>query len=235
MRGTQTFGQVLFGILIATFGTLILLDNFDIMEADELFQYWPAIPLAVGLVKLASPAGSERLFGLALTVIFGTLLVDRFYPLAFEPWDLWPLVLVLVGGSIAWRAFRGPAAQTEAALGGRAAPAGDPASVVKETAILAGINHRNVSQAFRGGEASAVMGGCELDLRGARIAEGGATIDVFAMWGGVVLQVPPDWRIDSQVTAIAGAVEDKTHPTPGTANRLVVRGTVVMGGVEFKN
>ena len=51
------------------------------------------------------------------------------------------------------------------------------------------------------------MGGCEIDLRHASI-DGEAVIDIFALWGGVELRVPPDWTVVSRVTPILGGVDD---------------------------
>jgi hypothetical protein len=79
------------------------------------------------------------------------------------------------------------------------------------------------------------MGGCEMDLRHAKI-HGEAVIDVFAMWGGIEIRVPDDWTVVSRVTPMLGGFEDKTRPTPdASTHRLIVRGMVIMGGVEVKN
>ena len=89
--------------------------------------------------------------------------------------------------------------------------------------------------AFRGGELTAFMGGCDIDLRQAAI-HGEAVIDVFAMWGGIDIRVPDDWRVIGRVTPIMGGFEDKTRPPRGAAaHTLVIRGFVLMGGVEVKN
>jgi len=80
-----------------------------------------------------------------------------------------------------------------------------------------------------------VLGGCELDLRHAAI-DGEAVIDVFAMWGGIEIKVPENWSVSGRVTPILGGYEDKTRRVPdGTNQRLLVRGLVIMGGVEIKN
>jgi hypothetical protein len=41
--------------------------------------------------------------------------------------------------------------------------------------------------------------------------------------------------VDNRVNAFLGAVENKTHPVPGASQRLVLTGTVLMGGAEVKN
>ena len=82
-------------------------------------------------------------------------------------------------------------------------------------AILSGVNRGNNSPAFRGGDLTAVMGGCEIDLRQAAI-NGDATIDVFAMWGGIEIRVPGNWTVAFHVTPDLGGVEDKTRPSLGS-------------------
>jgi hypothetical protein len=79
------------------------------------------------------------------------------------------------------------------------------------------------------------MGGCEIDLRNAGI-DGDATIDVFAMWGGIEIRVPETWTVVGRVTPLLGGFEDSTRALPGAGNqRLIVRGLVIMGGIEIKN
>lgn len=112
----------------------------------------------------------------------------------------------------------------------------DPSATFREFAFLGGIERRNTSQAFRGGSATAFLGGIEIDLRECRMAEGGAQIDVFAMMGGVSLRIPRDWTVDSEVSAILGGFQDHSAPPVGSEiKRLVITGQAVMGGVEIKN
>ena len=55
------------------------------------------------------------------------------------------------------------------------------------------------------------------------------------MWGGIEIRVPPDWTVISRVDPILGGYEDKTTPPKDDSKRFVVRGSVVMGGIEVKN
>jgi hypothetical protein len=81
------------------------------------------------------------------------------------------------------------------------------------------------------------MGGVEVDLRGARIARQQASLDCFAMWGGIEITVPPGWAVHGQVWPLMGGFEDKTTPPApeDVAGELVVTGWAVMGGVSVKN
>ena len=105
---------------------------------------------------------------------------------------------------------------------------------VSEVAVWAGKQRRVASPAFRRGDLTAVMGGVELDLRAAATANGDALIDVFVMWGGIEIWVPPDWVVVNKVNVLMGGVEDKSTGTRDARHRLTVRGFVVMGGLEIK-
>jgi hypothetical protein len=81
-----------------------------------------------------------------------------------------------------------------------------------------------------------VMGGIKLDLCDARMEGDSATVEVFAFWGGIEIYVPPDWTVTSKVTTLLGGFVDKRRPTSVVPTKtLVVRGMVVMGGIEVKN
>ena len=59
-------------------------------------------------------------------------------------------------------------------------------------------------------------------------------LDIFAFWGGVVVQVPEDWEVDNRINAFLGGIENKTHGVRDSKQRLVLTGTVIMGGAEVK-
>src|SRR5262249_2237017 len=94
----------------------------------------------------------------------------------------------------------------------------------------------NNCQDFRGGSATAVMGRCEIDLRAAAITTPHEPVlEVFAMWGGIEVRVPPDWTVVSQVDPILGGYDDSTQPPKHDSNRLLIRGSSIMGGSELTN
>jgi hypothetical protein len=125
-------------------------------------------------------------------------------------------------------------------FGGRSRTRGpDPEADFSALAIMGGVLRRSNAQNFRGADLTAVMGGCEIDLRQASIPSGGeAVIDVFAFWGGIDLKVPEDWVVVNRVIPLMGGVDDKTR-TPIDASalqkRLIVRGIVIMGGIGIRN
>jgi hypothetical protein len=111
----------------------------------------------------------------------------------------------------------------------------DAGAWIRATAILGSSNRGSNSIDFRGADATAVLGGCELDLRQATIAGTHAVVDVFAFWGGIDIRVPESWSVDVQATAILGGVSDGTRQPAAPSRRLIVKGLVIMGGVEIQN
>ena len=106
------------------------------------------------------------------------------------------------------------------------------------TAIFGGFKRRVSTQAFKGGELTAIFGGYEVDLRQAVLESGQARIDVFVLFGGGEIRVPEGWEISNRATAIAGALNDGTHHGLASADsrpRLVITGLILFGGTEVKS
>jgi hypothetical protein len=117
------------------------------------------------------------------------------------------------------------------------APGGEPSEHATLFSLLSSSRRRWGRAVFHSAEATCMMGGCELDLREAYLgADGTAYIDAFILMGGLKLFVPPNWTVVTHVMPIMGGVEDKTRSVPSaTPQRLIVRGTVMMGGIEVSN
>ncbi|MEX1138182.1 MAG: DUF5668 domain-containing protein [Bacteroidota bacterium] len=222
--------QFIFGLGIIAIGVLFTLDNLDVIYARDYLRYWPAILVLVGAVQLVQPRGTPgKLMGGILFTAGGLMLLDRFDLIDFSIWDLWPIFIIILGISL----LRG--ARGRAMSWGSQAEA-DSDAIVRGMAILGGFSRKNSSKEFLGGELTAIMGGCELDLRNASIKAGEATIEIFAFWGGVVIRIPEDWTVVVKVVPVMGGVEDTSlPPKSGPVKRLNITGFAVMGGAEIKN
>ena len=219
--------QLVLGLVVVIVGVLFTLDNLGLADAGRYFKWWPMGLVLLGLAKIwHSRGGSGNPIGGVFFLLVGSWLqlhnlgiIDR------DVWDFWPLMLVFMGGMIIYQGVRGRRSRADAGS----------FDVINGIAIMGGVKRSTASKAFRGGELTAVMGGCEIDLRSAAI-NGDAVFDVFAMWGGIEIRVPEGWTVIVRATPIMGAVEDQTRPVDGTgAHRLTIRGFVLMGGVEIKN
>ena len=109
-------------------------------------------------------------------------------------------------------------------------------SFITLSAFMGGCTRANASHDFQGGHLTAVLGGCELDLRRASISKGQAVIEVSAIMGGIQIKVPTDWYVSLQGTPILGGFDDKTfHPQGELTKRLIISGEAIMGGVDITN
>ena len=96
---------------------------------------------------------------------------------------------------------------------------------------------------FRGGDLTAFMGGCSIDLRAASIPPGeAAVLDVLALMGGVEVFVPPTWVVETPVVAFLAGIEDHRGPSPqafvdGSSPapaRLLIKGFMMMSGIHLR-
>jgi hypothetical protein len=55
------------------------------------------------------------------------------------------------------------------------------------------------------------------------------------MWGGIEVRVPSDWTVVSHVDPIMGGYQDNTQTPKEESKRFVIRGPVIMGGLEVTN
>lgn len=231
--------QFVLGMLVLVFGVVLTLDNLDIIDARHVLRYWPAILIIYGGFKILQPDSTgARFWGMVLAFFGAALLADKLYLFDFRLWDFWPLLLVALGAMLLWRTstrsrFGNPSSNVNILSGTGSTESN---AIVNASAILGGVRRIVQTQDFRGGELTAVMGGCDVDLRTAAIANNPAVIDVFAFWGGIEIKVPQSWSVSFEGTPILGGFDDKTFRQGTEATqRLIVRGTIVMGGVEVRN
>lgn len=226
--------QFVLGVMIIAVGVIFMLDNLEIIYAGNFLRYWPVILVVFGATKIAQARNmSGQIFGWIITAVGALMLLDRLDFIEFRVWDWWPVILIIVGlnflrgswnrkRSLAEHPFQDSATNSEA--------------YIKNMAMLSGVKRIITSKEFRGGELSAMMGGCEIDLRDAEMKGNEAVIDVNVIMGGIEMRVPMGWTVSVEATPIMGGVEDKTYPPKdGPTKRLVLTGTIIMGGVEIKN
>ncbi|HKD33651.1 MAG TPA: hypothetical protein VKB73_09300 [Gaiellaceae bacterium] len=98
------------------------------------------------------------------------------------------------------------------------------------TAILDGVDLKSQAKAFKGGSMLAWFGGIDADLREAELAPE-ARLSLNALWGGIKIETPPGWRVESNVKTLAGGVD---VPTAEEADGpvLTVEGMALFGGIQ---
>jgi predicted membrane protein len=224
---------VVWGALIVVAGVALLLDHMGFIVLGSLFRFWPMILVFFGVGHLFTR--STRAWGVILIVVGTIFQLNNLGVTRLRFADMWPLAIIAVGLVLMWSALKPPIV-----VKGNAVSTDSP-DIFNAIAIFGGIERRIKSQAFRGGRATCIFGGAELDLRDANIDGEEATIEVNCIFGGAEIRVPEAWNVHSTSIPVLGGYSDKTHissaPDPSGAKRktLVVTGTVVFGGVEISN
>lgn len=106
------------------------------------------------------------------------------------------------------------------------------ADEVRLAAIFEPISFESRATNFRGGDLELWYGGGIIDLRGATLAPGGATMRVRAVFGGAQLLVPDSWEVTTRVMGIGGAGDGRPRMDRAIdAPRLTVQGSAFFGGL----
>lgn len=208
-------GFIVLGVLFL----LPLVSSFEFSFGD----WWPLFLILVGLGSLSKGNRKGGLIVIAIGVVF---LLNSLDILNVSFWLFWPFALIAIGVAILFDRSRSRAA-VEAS---NAPPAGDDLAV---SAVFSGSEQRIDSQRFNGGNVSVTFGGAEIDLRGAAIDGDAATINVNAVFGGVKLQVPPDWAVHVRADSTFGGVEKKRPDPAEPKATLTVTGSCLFGGIEI--
>lgn len=252
------------GLLVLAIGTLLLLRQLGVLYPIWLLS-WPMLFIAIGLFVLVSNNFKSG-FGYFM-LLFGAffLIKTEFgFPREVAPFIV-PVGLMVVGLYILLRRrdnrllfgneWRNPQSPKHGAkpMGGPSPQAfseeiphaeHDTSSwsrhsgdIVTIEALFGSVQKRVLSKKFRGGKATAVFGGTEIDLSQADMIEE-AFLNIDIAFGGIKLIVPPHWDVQVNVSQVFAGTEDKrfypqTNIEPTKV--LIIKGSMVFGGLEIKS
>lgn len=218
------------GILLVIVGGLWLLDNLNIIpDIPDFLISWRSFLILLGIFLILGRGKLEP--GIILIAIGGIFMLEDLNILDWRNiWQLlWPAVIIIIGISLILRRnyHRGNVAEQK-----------NDINYIDEYSIFGGREVIVSAQEFKGGKITAMFGGSTIDLRNADLAIGTHKLDVFAMFGGSTLLVPPDWTIKVEVFSLLGGFSDhrssslKVVPNPDKI--LIVTGFVMFGGGDLK-
>jgi hypothetical protein len=225
--------KVLVALVVIAAGVLLLANNLVWQRDIHFGDLWPLLFVLAGVSLLGQARQAWQFLDGAALIALGLLVLEsRLHLLPnvrFRFWSLWPLALIYVGLRVLfWKPW------TLATVRGDVDK--DRFGVV---AIFGGGEYRFDGQTMRGGEATAIFGGCKLDLRNAEIAGDSMTIQCKAVFGGIEMLVPPHWNVTVQGMPVLGGFDNKAAVRPAAnglpVKTLIVEGTVLLGGIEIKN
>ena len=217
-------GGKVWGGAVAAVGIVFLLSNFGIIHGNVWRFLWPGVLIMVGLAMLARSIDQQNYGGPPPPAPGATAQSAR---------SMAEDIKNKIISDIHTRVGAGKSGSSTGWSGG-ASP-----NHLNEWAVFGGTRRRIDSQDFQGGEAFAMFGGVEIDLRRAATTRDEIIIEVNAIFGGVEVRVPETWNVTVRGAGIFGGYEDKTMDTrvapEGKQPHLIVNGFAVFGGVTIQN
>lgn len=218
-------------------GVLFFLNNLGLIEIHSIWAYWPFILIAVGVSKLLGQRGPLATSWATLLILGGgILLLSNLGFLHLRMRTLWPLAVIAIGFLMLTKAFGVPRCRKAAATSGFGDELPYSDRFLRDWTVFGGVKRSIDSQDFQGGELMSVFGGIEIDLRRAGIIsrDRPVVIDANAVFGGISIKVPDNWRVAVRGVGVFGGYEDKTvRPRQSEAGLplLVITGHAAFGGV----
>ena len=238
---SRNSGRLFAALVLIGLGCIFLLGNLHYVRAGRFIAtWWPSILILMGLKGFLF---DRRRVG--PLVLFAVGVVLQLIELDYLDWDVfgtwWPLILIVIG--VSWLVR--PQFQQHR-LGEVAGPDRlDAVSIFSSHAPVV------TSQSFRGGNATAIFCNVKIDLRGARLAEGGAALDATSLLGDIVVRVPETWNVAISGSPLFGSARDTrgarrqaysqaSVPPPAAApssagQTLQVRAQVIFGNLEVRD
>ncbi|HEY1900286.1 MAG TPA: LiaF domain-containing protein [Steroidobacteraceae bacterium] len=222
---SHAIGVSVLGLLLIAAGAVWLGGNLGVLDARYIFlNCGPVVLFVLGVGVLMRRRHDQVLMGLILMFVGAWGFATQQQWIRIHFWAvIGPMILVLAGGSVIWRAFHRPV------------PLGAGDAYIRAFALFSGTElHPTVP--FEGADITAVLGGVKLDLSNAPMAGDTAVIDLFAMMGGTEIFVPRDWDVTVRVATLMAGCSDKRRPATLPATKhLIIQGMALMGGVEIKD
>ncbi len=237
-------GHIWTGIFLLLIGVVALAKSFGADLPEWMFT-WQMLLIGLGL--FIGVRHGFRSGGWFVPVLIGGIFMANEYFMDGQlRKHIWPLILISIGLFFIFRPRRTSCRDRwkERKTGDQSMTGGkyDDASYsqddfINTTAIFGGSKKIVLSKNFKGGDIVNVFGGSEIILTQADINEE-ATLDLTTIFGGATLVVPSNWSIKSEAVTIFGGIQDKRNMpsiTESPTKILVLRGTVIFGGIEIKS
>lgn len=229
--------KIAFGIILLTAGVLLLSFNTGLLNPiyKHVIFSWPVLLIALGIANFFER--SSFWAGVILTSIGTFFLMPRVFVFDFNFVHLfWPVLLIIFGvvmilkrtffhGFIHKKHHRSTSKIEE--------------GMINQSNIFSGSHQVIQPCEFKGGKISNIFGGAKIDLSRTTLAPGENVLEISCIFGGVELIVPSSWKVQSEVSSIMGAFNDKRYATNSqnaeTDRKLIIKGSTIFGGGEVKS
>ncbi|MGN6646855.1 MAG: LiaF transmembrane domain-containing protein [Cytophaga sp.] len=221
------------GTLLLLTGVFYLLYNFNALPfvVPSYVFSWQMAVILTGVYFLYK-SFMKGLLIIAIGTYFILPLTGMMPPIDIE--KMWPALLILLGVIVLF----GSGFKKKNKKNTTSMKTSLNEDLFEITTIMGGDSRQLSSYDFKGGKITAIMGGVELDMTNCYLSKEGCIIDLSVVMGGISLKISREWNIKSEITPIMSGIEDEdqysdnVHIDP--AATIILRGSVVMGGIEIK-
>ena len=223
-------------VWVLSIGILLLLSRYFRLDADFWDICWPSALLVFGL---AATLRKFSVIGIICAFFGGQCLLEEL-GLAKQIIGLdllLPIVIVLVGLHLVYKAFRKPKNQRfhiqRGHRGGHHAKAEYHADGESFTCTTAFGDERRVPQLDRlkFGSATLAFGDLTVDLTQCKTFAPDAKVDLSCGFGDLILLVPRSCRVKLSTSKAFGSVDIEGHPDPDASDCLIAECSVGFGDI----
>ncbi len=242
-------GKIIGGVLIVLFGALFLARELGAMIPPWIFT-WKMIFIAIG-IAIAFKSNFRRLSWIAFIGIGAAFIFSDLNPDMNLRHIIWPVVIIFIGMVMIFKPRRKWDPNSWSRWGRnkhyhgkhweewcKTETVSSSEDHIDSTTFMGGVKKNVISKNFTGGEITNVMGGAEYNLSQADFKDA-VTLEINQVFGGTKLIIPSHWEIKSELVAVLGGIEDKRpiQTTVAVTDQkiLILKGTVVFGGIEIRS
>ncbi len=226
--------RYIFAAILIIFGSVLLLDKLGILSLFEyIFDWWPSALIAVGAYMLWKD-NKSWIAGTSVVTVGVILQAAYLDLLPVSLWEaLWPIVLILSGIYL----IVGKKQYQDKKFC-KADEATGKCNKLEEIAVFSGINKRIDNPDLAGGDLSSIFGGIELDLINSDFNRKELVFDVFCIFGGVKLYIPPNWKVVTNGIPVFGGLKNNSRYSDDSITDkpvIYINYVAIFGGIEIVN
>lgn len=242
LKKTINKQALILSILLILAGLILLSINYGWIETPlvSVIFSWPMLLIVMGYLILFT---NDKIAGVVILIVGTFFLLPRLqtsYPETFG-WinpnfvdNMWPAMLIILGVVIFTQVMLN--ANKRHKMPNREVGDDQTEGLIYKSVVFSGSKSIFLEPVFNGGWLSAIFGGIEIDLSKTSLPEGDTCINVNAIFGGIVLYVPDDLQVITNLSNFFGGVDDKrsVHHTAKQPKRLIIEGSLIFSGCELR-
>lgn len=120
----RRISRIVGGLMLLTLGAVFLLQNFGVLHAGRVGDYWPLLLVWVGLSRMIGGTRGRHHFasGVVILALGVAFQLDRLGIVWIHARDFWPLLLVVAGVALVAESVMGRARPQPDSFAGPSSP-----------------------------------------------------------------------------------------------------------------